>query len=187
MPRNLRNLATAIATLMIATILLGTASANVQPTELESGGIGLSRDAWEETYGEGEALQSLVRYETPDEGFPVYVGFVGFEDDRVAHIEFRYSGGTQLGGLAEADATARVEAALPADAELIEAFFAPATPEGPVSLRVQRWESGSLGDVTTGSRVSILVIYQEKTARQNPGSDPQTVIPAVTVTISSPG
>lgn len=182
MLRNLRNLTTAIVTLMIATILIGTASANVQPTELDSGGIGLSRDAWKAAYGQSDALQSLVRYETPEEGFPVYVGF---DDDLVTHIEFRYSEATQLGGLAEDDATAQVEAALPADAELIEEFFLPATPEGPVPLRAQRWESTSLGDVVDG-RTSILVIYQETTAQQNPGSDPQVVIPAATLTVANP-
>jgi hypothetical protein len=178
-----RTLLSALA--IVATALIGSPTSTAQSTDIDSGGIGLSRDVWEAIYGEGEALQSLVRYETPEEGFPVYVGFVGFEDDRVAHIEFRYSEGTQLGGLAEADATAQIEAALPTDAELIDAFFVPATPEGPVSLRAQRWESDSLGDVT-GAGTSILVIYQETMAQQNPGSDPQVVIPAVTLTIPNP-
>ena len=179
MPRNLKNLAT-ITTLMVATILIGSATSAAQTVDIDSGGIGLSRDAWEQTYGEGEALQSLVRYKTA-KGFPLYVGF---EDDRVAHIEFRYSEGTQLGGLTEDDVIAQVEQALPNDAILIDEFVVPATPEGPVALRAQRWGSNALGDVT-GGETSILVIYQEKTVQQNPGSDPQVVIPAVTLTISS--
>lgn len=177
MMRTLAGIMVKITTVMATGFLIGAGTLAAQTDDLESGGIGFSRDAWEDVYGNGEVLQSIVQYESPEEGLPVYVSF---EDDRVAHIEFRYSE-TQRGGLLEDDAIDLVEAALPADADLVEEYFLPATPEGPVPLLAQRWESDDLGDVTVGGRDSILVVYQQAAAPSGPG----IVIPAVSLTLST--
>ena len=181
MMRTVAGLMVKVSTVTVTSLLIGAATLAAQADDLDSGGIGLSRDAWEDVYGDGEVLQSIVQYESPEVGLPVYVGF---EDDRVAHIEFRYSE-TQRGGLLEEDAIDLVESALPADAILIDEFAVPATPEGPMALRARRWGSNALGYVT-GGETSILVIYQEKLVQQNPGSDPEIVIPAVTLTVAEP-
>ena len=175
MMRSLVGVMVKVMTVMVTGFLMSAAASAAQTDDLDSGGIGLSRDAWEDAYGDGEVLQAIVQYESPEEGLPVYVGF---EDDRIAHIEFRYSE-TQRGGLLEEDAIDLVETALPADADLIEEYFLPATPEGPVPLLAQRWESDDLGDVTVGGRKSILVVYQQAAAPSGPG----IIIPAITLTI----
>lgn len=103
-------------------------------TEVDSGGIGLDRATWETFHGPGNAGQSSVTY---DGGRIV----VQFDGGVVSFIEF---GWEDTGGIDAADATAQLEALLPADATLVETFVAPATGDGPIALQIDRYESASL-------------------------------------------
>ena len=124
-------------------------------SDLESGGIGLDREAWEAIHGPGEVGQSLVTYEGG-----TYA--VGFEQGAVVILERSWEA---EGNVDPAVAAAEVADLLPADAELVESFFLPATEAGPVSLLADRYESRSLAGRYRGGEgrrtEGILVLYQQ--------------------------
>lgn len=152
---------------------------------IEPDGIGMPRVKWEEEFGEGTPLQMLVEYENARSDVPGSPVYVRYRDQMVVHIELNWSHATQLGGIPVDDAADDVFALLPADAVFIETFDMPASPDGPIGLQAERHESEVL-DNLVGSG-SILVVYQTKRAETNAGSEPVTVIPAVTLTVSVPG
>lgn len=117
---------------------------------IESGGIGLSRESWEEIHGTGEPGQTVISYDGGSY-------FVGFQDEIVTFIEFGYDNDGAPGDEAQ-DAA---EALLPDDAELVETFYALGTPAGPSGLLAVRYQSDDLEDLLDDSEGSILVLYQE--------------------------
>ena len=148
------------ATLLGLVLLAGSplAWARAAPViAVESGGIGLSRAAWESIHGPGNPGQSLVTY---DNG--TYA--VGFQDDTVTFIEVAWP----PPGLEITDAESAVRRLLPADARLDETFYAPATAGGPISLLLHRYLSQtlalSLAAASNGATGGILVIYQQTLA-----------------------
>ena len=156
------------------------------PAPGDPGGIGLTRAEWEAVYGVGEGTQRGFVYPNvtfPVPGFDVLARYA-FETDRIAALEFSYEGGSQLGGAAAASVQTQIAGALPADAVRSHTFFLPATPDGPIPLRIERWHSPSLA--ATGHSGAILVVAEERTAQQNPGSPPQTVVTAVTIAGAEP-
>ena len=94
----------------------------------DSGGIGLTRPAWEAVHGSGNPGQTLVAYENG-----TYA--VGFQDDVVTFIEVSWPGP----GLQMDAAESSVRDLLPGDARLDETFFAPATAGG------ARWTAAATG------------------------------------------
>ena len=122
-----------------------------------SGGIGLSRAEWEDSYGKGEFGQSLVEYRTRD-GLPIYVGYV---DGTVSSIEVKVID-AENGGLTSDQAESLVEALLPTDAEIDETFSVLASPAHPLrTLQLQTWDSDWLEDNVGDDHETILVILQE--------------------------
>ncbi len=159
-------------TLTIPTAGIPETSATGNP-----GGIGLARADWEAVYGEAMGTQSGEVYENAT--FPVpgeaVLARYGMESDRITFLRFTYEG-NQFGGGAPQDVDTQVVDALPDDAELRERFYLPATPEGPIALRAEWWQSDYLADLT-GDSGSVMVIYEEVAIQQNSGSAPVTVIP----------
>jgi hypothetical protein len=128
-----------------------------------SGGIGAERADWEDVYGEGEAGQNLMEYETKD-GLPIYVGFA---DGVVSSIEVDVKG-AENGGLTAEQAEGLVEALLPADAELDETFMVPASPAHPGRvIYAQSWDSDWLEDNVGEDFETVLVIRQEDQAENS--------------------
>lgn len=144
-------------------------------------GIGLPRAEWEDEFGEGTARQPLVEYENVRSDIPGSPIYVGYARNMVVHIEARWSEGSQLGGIPVSDAEAEVFNLMPADAILQDTFVMPPTPEGPIAFRAESWRSEVLSNIMHDSG-TVLVMYQQRTAQQNPGSELLTVVPAVTIT-----
>ena len=181
--RSRRDLARGIAGAGVAIALsrhVAGAVTAVEADGIASGGIGLTRAAWEAIYGTGEATQSFGKYTDPTYGGPIYMGLAA-EGDVVDFIEVQWQEVSQLGGIPEESAGNQVRALLPEDAVLAEGFFLPATPDGPLALRAQRWTSAALGSRT--GRDAILVVYQEEQRQMNPGSPAVMAALAATIAI----
>lgn len=149
--------------LMVAVLVLaarGPMTATAQGGDVESEGIGLDREAWEDLHGPGNAGQSYVEYE--DGRY-----LVGFDDDAVTVIE---RGWEDEGNITAEEAAEEVDDLLPVDAQMRETFYAPPTAAGPIGLSFKRYQSDSLGnrldDVATARTDSILVVYQQQRGRQ---------------------
>jgi hypothetical protein len=133
-------------------------AAEAQPapsTEIDSNGIGLSRSAWEHLHGKGTRAGAVELYDGGAYAVAITDGFVTFVE----------RGWEDKGGVAVIDATNEVLGLLPADAELVQTYYLPATPGGPIALAVERYESASLAELL-GSfgrnwDGSIVVVYQE--------------------------
>lgn len=152
----------------------------------DPGGLSLSRADWEAAYGEGEVTERGVIYDNvtfPISGEQVLIR-TG-EADWINYLEFTYDEGSQLGGAPVEDVAVQVAGAVPADAELVASFYLPATPDGPTPLRAELWESESLAE-TTGGSGSVMVVFEEETAQQNPDAPEQTVVTRVRMTIAIP-
>jgi hypothetical protein len=123
-------------------------------TEIESGGVGLTRTAWGGLHGSGVRSGQVITYE--DGRYDV-----AFAQRFVIFIE---TGWEEDGGVTVAAAIDEVHGLLPADAELLESFTLPATESGPIALAAERYESAALGDrlehLSVPRTVSILVVYQ---------------------------
>ena len=129
-----------------------------QPDEgIASGGIGLTREAWEMIHGPATVGQGLLSYE--DGAYDV-----GAPGGVVSFIEF----GWVAPGVPSDEAEATARALLPADATLVETFVAPATPSGPTGLRLHRYQSldlaGVLPEFVASPTGGVLVVYQETRA-----------------------
>lgn len=128
-----------------------------QSEDVVSGGIGLSRAAWEEEHDAGESEQGYVTYE----GGSYYVQY---RDDVVSFLEFGWTNP----GVTFEEAEAAVLALIPSDARLAETFYAPATAGGPISFLLHRYDSLALVDAlpafAEAASGGILVLYQETAA-----------------------
>ncbi len=125
-------------------------------SDIDSGGIGLTRDAWEAIVGAGTPLGDLVTYPNPDlDGFTILAQFDG---DRLTHLEFTY-GEIQEDGLPEDDVRAQVLGALPSDAGLVETFPVTEVNRDAPQYRVERFISEQLGAMSNGL-ASILLVTQ---------------------------
>lgn len=118
-----------------------------------SGGVGLSQTEWEVVHGAPMVGQSHNLYE--DGRYAVWL-----QDEAVFKVEFGWDDAVE-----QESATAEVETYLPQDAILTEDFYAPPTGDGPIALRVHRYESDSIASqfprTTPAATGSISVIYQE--------------------------
>lgn len=157
-------------------------TAATQESGIASGGIGLTKTAFEAYFGPGEATQSYGKYIDPTYGGPIYVGFdfVNHPDGLLDFLELQWSGVSQAGGLSESTAAYEVSTVLPADAVIRKRYWMGATPGGPIALRSEEWTSASLAGLR-GGKGSILVTYQVKTGSLNPGSPMQEIITAATI------
>jgi hypothetical protein len=135
--------------------------------EIDSGGIGLSRSAWEREHGKGTRAGAVELYENGTYAVAITDGFVTFVE----------RGWEDQGGIAVTDASDAVRALLPADAKLVSTYYLPSTPGGPIGLAVERYESASLAarlePLALGWDGSIVVVYQETvpTGQQTPTSE----------------
>lgn len=145
--------------LVLALLALGPAAwgrtTTAQSDEgIASGGIGLTREAWDAIHGPAIAGQGLLSYE--DGAYDV-----GAPGGIVSFIEF----GWDAPGVPLAEAEAAALALLPADARLVETFVAPATSSGPTGLRLHRYRSldlaGILPEFLPPPSGGVLVLYQE--------------------------
>lgn len=159
-------------------------AASAQDNGVTSGGIGLTKTAFEQYFGPGKATQSYAKYTDPTYGGPIYAGydFVNFSDGLLDFLELQWSGVSQAGGLGESTAAYEVSTVLPADAVFRARYWMGATPGGPIALRSEEWTSASLAGVRNG-KGSILVTYQVKTGSLNPGSPMQEYMTAATIAI----
>ena len=113
----------------------------VTPTG-EPGGLGATTDDWEAAYGDSELsdlTQRGLQFVVP----PFDAAMVqpplddnGIIDEIEALVE---------AGIGIDEAAAFVGGWLPADAVQVTSFYTPATPEGPIALRVQLWDLPTLG------------------------------------------
>jgi hypothetical protein len=182
--RSRRDLVKGLAGAGMAFALARSFAVARQANGIASGGIGLTRAEWEAIYGPGEALQTFARYTDPAYGGPIYVGmdFENVDDGLVEFIELQWANLNQLGGMRQEYAEDATRGLLPDDARLHETFYMPATPGGPIALRSQRWTSAALADLT-GDRMSILIIFQEKTGQINPDSPVEIIVTAATIAV----
>ncbi|MGH2562436.1 MAG: hypothetical protein ACRDJH_25540 [Thermomicrobiales bacterium] len=147
---------------------------------IDSGGLGLTRAAFEAEYGPGEPVETppaiydeVYAYGT-EEGM-IYVAYEGSKteaDDVVVYLEFAWGGD----GATEDEAKAIAERFLPADFTFAGGYFAPPTPDGPTALMTFHYLSDALASVPYGTGTlppDILVIYfQTLTDVSQPGSQP---------------
>lgn len=135
--------------------------------EAPNGGIGLSRAHWDEIHGDGRREGAVYTYE--DGAYAV-----AFSDGVVTFVEMDW---VDQGGLDPADATADVLNLLPADAELVQRYSLPATPDGPIGLPVERYQSVWLAQRLEHAALdwdgSVIVVYQQATVVV--GAEPKLV------------
>lgn len=135
---------------------------------LASGGIGLTRAAWEAEHGPGASCCSVGTGEggrtyqvLSYEGGAYYVGLSSddnFQNEVVTFVEWSW-------GVGDTPTFEEFAALLPADAVLVETFGLPSTPDGPIAVTVYRFESNTLAATTGaggGETGSIAVLYQEE-------------------------
>lgn len=128
----------------------------VPPPAFESGGIGLTRTEWRSLHGSGTRVGPVVIYEDGKYAVAYTSGLVTF-------IETDWE---NEGGIDAADAADVVRALLPADARLVQRYYLPPTPGGPVGLAIERYESASLAIRLSAAPLdwdgSIVVVYQHQ-------------------------
>jgi hypothetical protein len=142
---------------------------------VDSGGIGLTRAAWETEHGPGTPTD--VSAPVYDEVYAwegdvtTYVAFEGSKterDDVAMYIEVVW--GDAPVPFEEARATA--EALLPADAAISEFYPSPPTPDGPLALHTYRYTSPSLATVPYGTSTltpNVLVTCHARIEATNTG------------------
>lgn len=168
------------------TVTIPTANDGTREATGDPGGIGLSEGEWEAVYGDGSASQGGVVYDNvtfPEPGFDIIAGFEG-PDATITSLRFDYEEGTQLGGVSREDVFTQQVDSLPPDAVFQGSYYLPPTPEGPIGIIIDRWESDSLAG-STGTSGSILVVTQHVSAQQNPGSPPVLVVPRMDIVIAA--
>jgi hypothetical protein len=152
----------------------------------DSLGIGLMRVDFEAAYGVGTPWNSLFVYETVDLGVPGATMYAGYLGDVVSHIELRWSRATQVGGIDWPTANQTAISLVPVDAQMRDQYWLPATPEGPVMMIGNVYESAQLSEANHGLG-RVLVMYQRKDVQMNASTPLEPVITAVTLTMPSPG
>lgn len=147
-------------------------AAGGQAGDMTSGGIGLSREAWEGIHGPGAPTETApppygTLYGYEDGAF--YVAFEGSKSD-AADVVMSIEVARGEEGVTYEDTFAVVDGLVPVDAELTEAYPAPPTPGGPVGLNVLRYASASLDEVPHGSGIltpNFLVVVHERVEEIN--------------------
>lgn len=168
----MRTVAAKLTTLIAITIALsgvGSPDARArQAGSIDSGGLGLTRVAFEATYGPPQITESPLGPYDELSGYAFQQGwfYVAYEgskteaEDIAVYIEVSLGGD----GVGEEQATGIVESLLPADATIEGASFAPPTPDGPIALRTMHYTSDALGSVPYGTTTlppDFLVIYHQ--------------------------
>lgn len=138
------------------------ASLAAQSTDVSSGGIGLSRPAWEGVYGTGTAGQSFQVYGDPYTGADMHVGFdtTHSADGVLDYLYVSIATAPTDDGIPVTDALDLIQAMLPGDASLETTFVRNETPGSLMGVTTQVWSSAGLGNITA-NRSAILVQYTE--------------------------
>ena len=144
-----------VFTLLILTLLaVSPMRADSTAPRIDSGGLGLTRSAWEAIHGPGTLT---------DISAPVYDEMFAWEGDVTTYVAFEGSKteGDDVAMFIELvwgdaavpfeEARAAAEALLPADATMGEFYPAPPTPGGPVALHAFRYTSDALATVPYGT------------------------------------
>jgi hypothetical protein len=145
--------------------------------EAPSFGLGLTLAEWEEVHGAGTPAEQVILYEEGRYAVAFSTGIVTFiETDWVAE-----------GGITAIEASSEVTDLLPPDAELVQRYYLPATPDGPVGLVVERYESVILANRLAGQPLlwdgSLIVVYQQ--AIPDESTDPEAEPLVTRVSISA--
>ena len=122
---------------------------------LDSGGLGITREAWEATHGPGDPVDivspvwgELTAYAF--DGGMYYVAFAGSKDAGagvVVSLEVAFAEGIT----AEDDVDAIIDPLLPVDATFADTYYLPPSPGARSALSVFRYESAGLDAVPYGT------------------------------------
>lgn len=149
----------------------------------EPGGIGLSRQDWEAVYGSGQATQVGTFYTNvtlPETGSDVLVRFTP-DDQQIAFLEFSYDELGRAGGVSPSEAEGQSSGAIPIDSQLLEQFDLPATPEGPIALRIHHWESETVAALG-GPNGSVMTMFQVIPTQQDFETASKSVVARMALT-----
>lgn len=138
-----------------STMQVSAHPAGTHASELDSGGLGLSRTDIETTWGSGTGplpgsghyfdLQELFAYPVKDAVY--HVAYRRIAEQQVAvHVQVTWLGD----GVTDAVMRATVAELIPADARLTDLYWAPPTPDGPIALSTYRYVSEALGAAYNG-------------------------------------
>ena len=143
--------------LLLAVLVFGTALARPatgQAQELDSSGLGITREAWEAIYGPGDPIDmvnpvwgELTAYAF-DRGM-YYVAFAGSKDSGggvVVSIEIALEAGITLAD----ELNATIDPLLPSDRTFADSYYLPPSPGALSALNVFRYESAQLNAVPYG-------------------------------------
>jgi hypothetical protein len=171
----------AAAAIGAATVGFGRMTAAQTPSAFESGGLGLTRAQFEETFGPGELVEmpghpiydSTYSYGT--QLGMVYAWYLDMNGESyVSYIEIDFASDK----LDASEARQRAESLMPTDATFSELYIAPSTPSGPVAIEMTRYVSESLGKVHEGTFPPEIVVMI-----QQPWNDSTTGTPASGISI----
>ncbi|CAN5705744.1 hypothetical protein BH23CHL5_BH23CHL5_15640 [soil metagenome] len=143
--------------------------------EAPSFGLGLTIAEWEEIHGSGTPADRVVMYESGRYAVLFSSGIVTFiETDWIDE-----------GGVSAIDASKEVANLLPPDASLVERYYLPPTPDGPIGLVVERYEStilaNRLGSLPLLWNGSLIVVYHQSLAGPQSGSAQEPMITRVSI------
>ena len=126
------------------------------------GGIGLPLADFQGAYGLGEPAQSGIWFEGLAAGGGDILAGVASQRPTVpvTSLRFTYDEVTADGGITPGEADVDIVGALPADARRTGVFTLPPTPDGPIGLLVEQWQSEALGDVLSGADTALSVTWQ---------------------------
>jgi hypothetical protein len=139
--------------LVFGAVLVRPASGEAQ--EIDSGGLGISREAWEGIHGPGDPVDILspvwgeITAYAFDGGM-YYVAFAGTKDAGggvVVSLEVAF----ETGILETDELDAAIDPLLPADATFADTYYLPPSPGALSSLSVFRYESATLDAVPYGT------------------------------------
>ena len=89
------------------------------------------------------------------------------------------------GGITAIQASSEVTDLLPPDAELVQRYYLPATPDGPVGLVVERYESVILANRLAGQPLlwdgSLIVVYQQAIPDESTDSEAEPLVTRVSI------
>ena len=147
---------TAMRTRLPLLLLLVFGAVLVRPTAgetqaLDSGGLGISREAWDAVHGPGDPIDminpvwgELTAF--PFDGGMYYVAFSGSKEkggETVVSIEVAF----ETGLTSDEEVYAIVDPLLPSDAEFADSYYLPPSPGALSAIQVTRYESAGLGSV----------------------------------------
>jgi hypothetical protein len=122
-----------------------------QAQEIDSGGLGISREAWEALHGPGDPIDminpvwgELTAYAF--DGGMYYVAFSGSKEEAggiVVSIEVAFAPGVTSGDAVHAV----IDPLLPSDATFADSYYLPPSPGALSAIQVTRYESAGLGSV----------------------------------------